>query len=33
MCNRAVLLHGGQVVTAGGVEEVIEAYLGMIVAG
>ena len=33
MCNRAVLLHGGRVVTAGGVEEVIEAYRRMSAAG
>jgi len=33
MCNRAVLLHGGRVVTAGGVEEVIEAYRRMNAAG
>ncbi len=26
MCNRAVLLHSGRVVTTGGVEDVIEAY-------
>ena len=30
MCNKAVLLHTGRVVTAGGVEDVIEAYRELI---
>jgi len=28
MCNKALLLHGGRVMMAGGLEEVIEAYQG-----